>query len=49
MSVQDEPAPGDVVVRIDQAVLYLDATARDRLAGQTLDARSNELGAAFFL
>ena len=49
MSLETEPLPGDVVVRVEDAVLFLDGTASERLAGQTLDARWNAQGAAFFL
>jgi Fe-S cluster assembly iron-binding protein IscA len=49
MSLAGNPAPGDVVVAVSDAVLYLDAAARDRLAGHTLDARTNAEGAAFFI
>ena len=49
MSLENEPYPGDVVFRSQDAVVFLDETALDRLAGQTLDARWNAQGAAFFL
>ena len=49
MSLEEQPLPGDVVVEVEDAVLYLDEVATQRLAGQTLDARSNAQGAAFFL
>jgi Fe-S cluster assembly iron-binding protein IscA len=49
MSLTEVPEPDDVVVRVHDAVLYLDEAARRRLGGQILDARSNAHGAAFFL
>lgn len=49
MSLEPEPLPGDVVVRADDALVFLDDAASQRLAGQTLDARRNAAGAAFFL
>jgi len=49
MSLEDEPYPGDVVFRSQDALVFLDETALDRLTGQTLDARWNAQGAAFFL
>jgi Fe-S cluster assembly iron-binding protein IscA len=49
MSLESGPREGDHVLHLGEAVLYLDATAKHRLAGQTLDARTNAQGAAFFL
>jgi Fe-S cluster assembly iron-binding protein IscA len=49
MSLASQPSPGDSVVVVEDTVLYLDAPAADRLRGQTLDARANAQGAAFFL
>lgn len=49
MSLVDEPEDGDAVVRVEDVVLYLDDAAQLRLTDRTLDARSNEQGAAFFI
>jgi Fe-S cluster assembly iron-binding protein IscA len=49
MSLTEVPEPDDVVIRVHDAVLYLDEAARRRLGGQVLDARSNAHGAAFFV
>jgi Fe-S cluster assembly iron-binding protein IscA len=49
MSLTEAPDPDDVVIRVHDAVLYLDEAARRRLGGQVLDARSNAHGAAFFV
>jgi Fe-S cluster assembly iron-binding protein IscA len=49
MSVAPRPAADDLVVLQHQVAVYLDPVAADRLSTETLDARSNEAGAAFFL
>jgi Fe-S cluster assembly iron-binding protein IscA len=49
MSVAPEPADDDVVVLQHQVAVFLDPVAADRLTSETLDARSTEAGAAFFL
>ena len=49
MSVVPRPAADDVIVRQRQVSIYLDPVAAHRLDHDTLDARTNEAGAAFFL
>ncbi|MDP9101424.1 MAG: hypothetical protein M3N21_04670 [Actinomycetota bacterium] len=49
MSLATEPGPDDAVLRERAAVIFLDPPATARLAGQTLDARSDARGSAFFL
>lgn len=49
MAVVPEPADDDEVLHQHDVVVFLDATAASRLAAETLDARTNEAGAAFFL
>lgn len=49
MSVAPSPAPDDVVVLQHEVAVFLDPVAADRLTGETLDGRSTEAGAAFFL
>lgn len=49
MSVAPRPAADDLVVLQHHVAVYLDPAAADRLAGETLDVRRNEAGAAFFL
>jgi Fe-S cluster assembly iron-binding protein IscA len=49
MSVVPRPAADDVVVRQRQVTIYLDPVAAHRLEQDTLDARTNESGASFFL
>ena len=45
------PSPGaeDDVLRAGEVRLFLDPVARNRLRDETLDARTNEAGSAFFL
>lgn len=49
MSITEKPLPGDVVIEVQDATVYLDEAARRRLAGRTLDARSSAQGSAFFI
>lgn len=49
MAVVPEPDAQDVVVLQHQVAVFLDPVAADRLASDTLDARSTDEGAAFFL
>ena len=49
MSLADTAEPDDVVVRIREAQVFLAPVADIRLDGQTLDARTNEVGSAFFV
>lgn len=49
MSVAPRPAADDLVVLQHQVAVYLDPVAAERLSTETLDARSNDAGAAFFL
>ncbi|MCU1588344.1 MAG: HesB/YadR/YfhF-family protein [Frankiales bacterium] len=49
MSVAPRPAADDLVVLQHHVAIYLDPIAAERLSTETLDARSNEGGAAFFL
>jgi Fe-S cluster assembly iron-binding protein IscA len=49
MSVVPRPAADDLVVLQHQVAVYLDPIAAERLSTETLDARSGEAGAAFFL
>lgn len=49
MSLADGAEPGDVVVRTREAQVFLAPVADVRLDGQTLDARTNEVGSAFFV
>ena len=49
MSVAPRPAADDVIVLQHEVAVFLDPVAADRLTSETLDARSSEAGAAFFL
>ncbi len=49
MSVVPRPAADDLVVLQHQVAVYLDPIAAVRLSADTLDARSNDTGTAFFL
>ena len=49
MSVAPRPAADDVIVLQHHVAVFLDPVAADRLTSETLDARSTEAGAAFFL
>lgn len=49
MAVVPEPDSDDEIVRQHHVAVFLDPTAAGRLAAETLDARTNEAGAAFFL
>lgn len=49
MSLADRPGPDDLVLRDSGATVFLDPVAAARLDGEVLDARSNEVGSAFFL
>lgn len=49
MSLADVAQPDDVVVRTLEAQVFLAPVADARLDGQTLDARTNEVGSAFFV
>lgn len=50
MSLVDRAEPDDVVVVLERdARVFLAPVAGVRLAGQTLDARTNEVGSAFFV
>ncbi|MCW2598808.1 MAG: hypothetical protein JWM02_637 [Frankiales bacterium] len=51
LTMQLAPAPRDEddVLRMQGVRLFLDKAAVNRLRGQTLDARTNEIGSAFFL
>lgn len=49
MSLAEQAAPEDLVLIEQDARVFLAPVADVRLTGQTLDARVNELGAAFFV
>ncbi len=49
MDLADEPGPDDLVLRGSGATVFLDPVAAVRLDSKVLDARSNEVGSAFFL
>jgi Fe-S cluster assembly iron-binding protein IscA len=49
MQLASAPRAEDDVLRAGEVRLFLDPTARRRLQDQTLDARTNEAGSAFFL
>lgn len=49
MSLAEQAEPDDFVLIEQDARVFLAPVAGERLAGQTLDARVNELGAAFFV
>jgi Fe-S cluster assembly iron-binding protein IscA len=49
MELAPAPRAEDDVLRERGARLFLDRVAASRLHGQTLDARTNESGSAFFL
>lgn len=51
LTMELAPAPGaeDDILRRRGARLFLDQVASSRLRGQTLDARTTEIGSAFFL
>ena len=49
MSLAEHAEPRDVVVRDGAATVFLGPVAAERLTEQTLDARTNESGSAFYL
>lgn len=49
MALVPEPALDDEVLHQHDVVVFLDPVAAGRLAGETLDGRTNEAGAAFFV
>lgn len=49
MELSPAPREQDYVLPMLGVRLFLDQVAATRLQGQTLDARSNEAGSAFFL
>lgn len=49
MSLADSAEPEDVIVVRQDAHVFLAPAAQDRLSHETLDARTNEAGSAFFL
>lgn len=49
MALAPKPGPEDTVVVKRDAAVFLGPVARQRLARQTLDARSGSTGSAFFL
>jgi Fe-S cluster assembly iron-binding protein IscA len=49
MQLASAPRAEEDVLRAGEVRLFLDPTARDRLQDETLDARTNEAGSAFFL
>lgn len=49
MTLADRPGPDDLVLRDPRATVFLDPAAAARLDREVLDARSNEVGSAFFL
>ena len=49
MGMTEAPGPDDVVIRAQDAQVFLAPVAQLRLEDATLDARANELGSAFFL
>jgi Fe-S cluster assembly iron-binding protein IscA len=49
MQLASSPQGGEDVLRAGEVRLFLDPTARHRLQDETLDARTNEAGSAFFL
>lgn len=49
MSLAVRAQPRDVLVRDGTVVVFLGPVAATRLAGQTLDARTNEVGSTFYL
>jgi Fe-S cluster assembly iron-binding protein IscA len=49
MTMTDAPGPDDVVVTAHDAQVFLAPVAQLRLEDATLDARTNEVGSAFFL
>lgn len=49
MELVDAPSPDDVVVPLEQAVVFLGPVAAARLDAQVLDARTGDNGSAFFL
>lgn len=49
MEMAAAPQPFDAVLRDRDVVVFLDPPAAARLAGQVLDARTDDRGSAFFL
>lgn len=49
MSVEPRPAVDDVIVLQHEVAVFLDPVAAQRLTGETLDARSTDAGAAFYI
>ncbi len=49
MALAAVPDPHDAVLCEHEAVIFLDAPAAERLSDETLDARSDARGVAFFL
>lgn len=49
MSLAEKAEPRDVVVRGGATAVFLGPVAAARLTQQTLDARTNEMGLAFYL
>lgn len=49
MTLTDHPGPDDMVLQDSRATVFLDPVAAARLDDEILDARSNEVGSAFFL
>ncbi len=49
MEIAEGPAAEDAVVALDEVRIFLDPPATHRLAEETLDARTDERGCAFFL
>jgi Fe-S cluster assembly iron-binding protein IscA len=49
MALVEKAKPGDVVLRESEASVFLGPIAAVRLRGQTLDATTNDVGAAFYL
>lgn len=49
MSLAERAQPRDVLVRDGAWAVFLGPVAAARLTGQTLDARTNQTGSAFYL
>lgn len=49
MALAEHAEPRDLVVQDGDATVFLGPVAAERLAEQTLDARTNETGSAFYL
>lgn len=49
MSVEPQAAVDDVILLQHDVAVFLDPVAAQRLTEETLDARSNETGTAFYL